>query len=48
MKNPCYAQHTENDKTGQEKRRNDCKQIHDTIKGNKKTQCGAPFAYPRI
>lgn len=48
MKNPCHAQHTENDKTGQEKCRNDRKQIHNTVKENKKTQRSASFAHPRI
>lgn len=48
MKNPRDAQHTENDKTGQEESRNDRKQVNDAIKRDQKFQPGARLAHAWI
>ena len=48
MENPRHAQHTENDKPGQEKSRNDRAQIHNTVKRNEETDRGSGLAHSRI
>ena len=45
VENSCHAQHTENDKPGQKKSRNDREQIHNTIKRNEKTDRGFGLAH---
>ena len=48
VENSCHAQHTENDKPGQEKSRNDREQIHNTVKRNEETDRGSGLAHSRI
>ena len=48
MKNAGHTQHTEYYKSGKEKYRNDCKEIHNSIKRHQETESRTPPAFVRI